>query len=352
MEKKKLEVQMPFEIGGVTIQPGTANTVHIPVSMLPNQSAFNLNLRIFHGRHPGKRLFISSTIHGDELNGIEAIRRVLSSPLIKHLRGTLITIPIVNMVGMLIQSRYLPDRRDLNRSFPGSETGSAAALLAHTFLTEIVEKCTHGIDLHTGSNNRTNLPQIRCDFESAEALKMALSFGTPVILKAKLRDGSLREASEKLGIPTICFEGGEALRFNENVIRSATKGIFRVMATLGMIPKEKCVAMKESPVISPTSRWARAPATGIFRTICYLGKKVLKGELIGKVTDSLGVSTANVVSPFDGIIIGQTLIPLVYQGDALFNIAWVLDPDRAEVAIEEFEEETEFNPPLDDPSTY
>jgi len=138
VEKKKLETQAPFEIGGVTIEPGTIKTVHIPISMLPNHTVFNLNLRVIHGRRPGKRLFISSTIHGDELNGIEAIRRILASPMSRHIRGTLIAIPIVNMIGTLIQSRYLPDRRDLNRSFPGSENGSAASQLAHTFLTESI----------------------------------------------------------------------------------------------------------------------------------------------------------------------------------------------------------------------
>lgn len=351
MKKNKLETQMPFEIGGVTIEPGTAKIVRIPIYMFPNQPGFNLNLRVIHGRHPGNRLFISSTIHGDELNGIETIRRVLASPRIKHIHGTLITIPIVNMVGMLMQSRYLPDRRDLNRSFPGSSTGSAASQLAYTLLTEVIEKCTHGIDLHTGSNNRTNLPQIRCDFNSEEALKMALAFGAPVILKANLRDGSLREAAGEIGIPTLLFEGGEALRFNEKPIHSATQGIFRVMTVLGMIHREKFVCIKESPIISPTSRWLRAPATGIFRTMCNLGQKVLKGTVIGEITDPFGINVVDVVSSFDGIIIGQTQIPLVYKGDALFNVAWVVDPARAAVAIEEFEEE-DLNLSLDDPTTY
>lgn len=352
MKKKKEKQHAPFEIGGEVIQPGVIKTVHIPLTMLPDHSAFNLKVRVIHGHHPGKRLFISSTIHGDELNGIEIVRRVLASPLIKHIKGTLIVIPIINMIGMVIQSRYLPDRRDLNRSFPGSDTGSMAAQLAHTFLTEIVEKCTHGIDLHTGSGQRTNLPQIRCDFQSDEALKISLAFGAPVILKAKLRDGSLREASEKLGIPTICFEGGEALRFNEFAVRAGVQGIFRVMAALGMIASDKCSAVKESPLLSPVSRWVRAPVTGIFRSTCSLGKKVLKGDIIGKVSDVLGINSTDVVASFDGIVIGHSQLPTVYKGDALFNIAWVSDPTKAEEVIEEFEEEAELNPSLDDPSTY
>ncbi|HUX78616.1 MAG TPA: succinylglutamate desuccinylase/aspartoacylase family protein [Alphaproteobacteria bacterium] len=352
MNKEKKEKRKPFEIGGVTVEPGTTKTIHIPISMLPNQASFNLNLRIIHGRRPGKCLLLSSTIHGDELNGIESIRRVLSSPHIKHLRGTLVALPVVNLIGLLNQTRYLPDRRDLNRSFPGSETGSAAAQLANTFLKEIVEKCTHGIDLHTGSDNRINLSQIRCDFESVETLQMALAFGAPVILKSKLRDGSLREASEKLGIPTILFEGGEALRFNEFAIRSAAQGIMRVMANLGMISQIKCVSAKESPVVSPASRWLRAPSTGIFRTTCNLGKKVLKGDILGKISDPLGVKNIDVTASFDGIVIGRSQLPIVYQGDALFNIAWVPDPAKAEATIEEFAEEDAFDVALGDPITY
>lgn len=353
MKIKKSEMQDPIEIAGVTIEPGTIKTVHIRLAMIPGHPAFTLNLRVIHGYRPGKRLFISSTIHGDELNGIETIHRVLASPLTHHLRGTLIAIPIVNTIGMLTQSRYLPDRRDLNRSFPGSETGSAAGQLAHVFLTEVVKKCTHGIDLHTGSNNRTNLPQVRCDFQSADSLKLALAFGAQIILKAKLRDGSLREAAEALGIPTITFEGGEALRFNEVVTRTAIQGIFRVLRSLGMIPSDKNPhTRKESAIISPMSRWLRAPDTGIFRTKIGLGNKVFKGDVIGTISDSLGLNYCDVTASFDGIVVGMTQLPLVYKGDALFNIAWVADPEKAEATIEELTEETELNPSLEDPITY
>jgi hypothetical protein len=339
VEKKSTDKQKPFEIAGQTIKPGTTHSVTLPFSMLPNHAAFDLDMRVIHGMRPGKRLFICATIHGDELNGIEIIRRVLASSLTKHIHGTLIAIPVVNLFGMLLHSRYLPDRRDLNRSFPGSPFGSSAAQLAHTFLTEIVAKCTHGIDLHTGSNNRLNLPQVRCDFQNDETLRLALSFGAPVILKSKIREGSLRESSEKLGIPTLTYEGGEAFRFNEFAIRAGVAGILRVMSALGMVHSGKCAAAKGSPVISPSSRWLRSPSTGVLRSACWLGDKVLKGDIIAKISDPLGVKTTDVVALVDGIVVGRTQSPLVYKGDALFNIAWVSDPTRAQATIEEFEEE-------------
>lgn len=339
MEEEKHKNQKPIEIGGTIIKPGSVQTVTVPLSMLPNHAAFDLDMRVIHGMRPGKRLFICSTIHGDELNGIEIIRRVLASSLTKHIHGTLIAIPIVNLFGTLLHSRYLPDRRDLNRSFPGSQQGSSAAQLANVFLTEIVSKCTHGIDLHTGSNNRLNLPQVRCEFDNPETLRLALSFGAPVILKSKIREGSLREASEKLGIPTLTFEGGEAFRFNEFAIRAGVAGILRVMSALGMIPAGKCATAKGTPVISPSSRWLRSPITGVLRSACWLGDKVLRGDVVAKISDPLGSHTTDVIAQFDGIVVGRTQSPLVYKGDALFNIAWVSDPTRAQATIEEFEEE-------------
>ncbi|MBX9785718.1 MAG: succinylglutamate desuccinylase/aspartoacylase family protein [Alphaproteobacteria bacterium] len=346
------EKQEPFEIGGEIIQPGTRKVVRIPTSMFPEFPAFNLTAYVIHGRLPGKKLFLSSTIHGDELNGIAAIKSVLSSHHTKHLKGTLIAVPIVNLVGTLIKSRYLPDRRDLNRSFPGSETGSQASQLAYLFLNEIVKKCTHGIDLHTGSDNRTNLPQIRCDFDSKEALNLALVFGAPVILKAKLRDGSLREASESLQIPTVVFEGGEALRFNKFAIRVAKNGILRVMAHLDMIDKTKFKAIKTPSLLSPASRWVRSPNTGILHTMCDLGHKVIKGDILGKIGDSLGLAHTNIVANFDGVVVGRTQLPFVFQGDAIFNVAWVPDPEKAEEILLEFKEEIELNVSSDDPTTY
>lgn len=335
MEEKKRLKQKPFEIAGVTIQPGTSQNILIPLSTHPSHAAFDLNIRVIHGLRPGKRLFISATIHGDELNGVEIIRRVLTLSSIKNIRGTLIVIPIVNLPGFLIHSRYLPDRRDLNRSFPGSQTGSSAAQLANTFLTEVVAKCTHGIDLHTGSDNRLNLPQIRCQFENSETMRLALAFGSPVILKSKLREGSLREASEKLGIPTLTYEGGETFRFNEFAIQEGFSGILRVMNALEMLHPGKRSSAKQPPLISPASRWLRSPTTGFFRSTCSLGDKILQGDVIAKVSDRFGENTMDVVALFDGIIIGRAQSPLVYKGDALFNVAVISDPKRAQEPIEE-----------------
>ena len=171
-----------FEIAGITVAPGSRTVVDLPMPKQSNHSNMNMPLHVIHGRRNGPVLFISAAIHGDELNGIEVIRRVLAHKSIAKIAGTLIAIPVVNSYGLIQQSRYLPDRRDLNRSFPGSQKGSLAARLAHLFVEEVVSKCTHGIDLHTGAVHRSNLPQIRADLDDDETRKLAESFGVPVLL--------------------------------------------------------------------------------------------------------------------------------------------------------------------------
>ncbi len=204
-----------FVIGGETIPLRSRRMIELPLPPLYTHSPLTLPVHVVRGAKSGPRLFVSAALHGDELNGTEIIRRLLNQTVLKRLRGTLVAVPIVNVYGLIHQSRYLPDRRDLNRSFPGSVKGSLAARLAHLFMTEIVHNCTHGIDLHTGAIHRSNLPQIRANLDDEETARLADSFGVPVLLNANLRDGSLREAAAEHGIPMLLYEAGEALRFGE-----------------------------------------------------------------------------------------------------------------------------------------
>ncbi len=187
------------------------------------------------GEGRGPFFFVSAAVHGDEINGVEIIRRLLQVKALNQIKGTLLAIPIVNPFGFIQRSRYLPDRRDLNRSFPGSPKGSLAGRLAHLFMTEIAERCDFGIDLHTGSNFRTNLPQVRASLDDERTIELARAFGAPVIVPSELREGSLRESIAELGKPVLVYEGGEALYFNEGAIRSGLRGIIRLMRHVGML---------------------------------------------------------------------------------------------------------------------
>lgn len=319
--KPRRERNRTLEIGGVTVPPGQRTSVDIPLAAMYTHSNVELTVHIINGRRPGPCLFVCAAIHGDELNGIDIIRRLLNYKQLNQLRGTLIAIPVVNVHGFLSQSRYLPDGRDLNRSFPGSERGSLAGRVASTFVRDILKNCTHGIDLHTGARHRSNLPQIRADLSHDETRHLAMQFGVPVVLDAKLRDGSLREAASDMGVPLLLYEAGEALRFDELCIRAGARGILNVMRELKMLPARKRAAKVPEAVVADDSRWVRAPTSGIMRSRVQLGARVKKGAILGDIADPLGLNESPVLSPDEAIVIGMTNLPLVHEGEALYHLA-------------------------------
>ncbi len=324
-------------IGGRSIPPGTRVTVELPVPLLYTHTPVTMPVQVLRGRRDGPRLFVCAAVHGDELNGVEIIRRLLRRPALDRLRGTLIAIPIVNVYGVLHQSRYLPDRRDLNRSFPGSERGSLAAKVADRFMTEIVANCTHGIDLHTAANHRTNLPQIRGNLDDPETLALARSFGVPVLINAAIRDGSLRAAAAEHGIPTLLYEAGEPLRFSELAIRPGVKGVINVMRALGMLPTSRRKHRVVEPFVARSSSWVRAPESGMFHSAKPLGARVERGEPIGAIADPFGDSEIEVTAEQPGLVIGRTQLPMVHQGDALFHVARFEDVEEVAQHVEDFQ---------------
>jgi predicted deacylase len=295
--------------------------VDVRVAPMYTHDDLSITVEVVRGKRPGPTLFISAAIHGDEINGVEIIRRLLQHKSLRNLRGTVLAIPIVNVYGFLNHTRYLPDGRDLNRSFPGSPKGSLTGRVAHTFTREILTKCDYGIDLHTGSRHRSNFPQIRADLDDPGALLMTEAFGVPLAIDAKIRDGSLRECAGDAGIPVILYEAGEALRFEEVYIRAGVKGIVNVMRAVGMLPKSRSRKPPPSPIISDQTSWVRAPESGILRTFAPLGERVVKDQKIAVVADPLGTAEVPILAPCDGMVIGRTNLPLVYEGDATFHIA-------------------------------
>lgn len=295
--------------------------IDLPVPSLYTHTQLEMPVQVVRGKKDGPTLFVSAAIHGDEINGVEIIRRVLNQKALNRLRGTLIAIPVVNIFGFINQSRYLPDRRDLNRSFPGSESGSLAARIAHLFLNDIVSHCTHGIDLHTAAIHRENFPHIRAVLDDDETKRMAQAFASPLILSSEIIDGSLRRAVEAKGINIIVYEAGEALRFNEFAIRAGVRGVISVMRAIGMLPASK--RLPPYTEVASDSVWIRAPQSGIVRLIKPLGSWVKKNEVLGVVADPFGDQEKHALAPYNGIIIGKTNLPLVNEGEALFHIAQV-----------------------------
>ncbi len=310
-----------FEFGGRQIAAGARETIELEVSVLANNTRMNLPVHVLHGGGDGPVLFISGVVHGDEIQGVEIVRRILAAPELKTINGTLLAVPIVNSFGFLNHSRYMPDRRDLNRSFPGSDRGSLASLLADLFFNEVVLRSAYGIDFHTAALHRTNLPQVRIAPDDRDLMALAEAFAPPVILTSKLREGSLRESAKNNGVKVLLYEGGEALRFDEAAIEAGVKGTLRVMNSIGMIASAPPVLPHFAPVHSSASAWLRAPEGGILHSVRRIGDRVGVNEPVGVISDPLGASQVAVIAEDDGIIIGRTNLPIVNRGDALFHVA-------------------------------
>lgn len=323
-----------LSIGGHEIAPGQRDSFELPVSTLYTNAPVQVPLRVINGRQAGPVLFLSAAVHGDELNGIEIIRRLMATPALKRMKGALIAAPMVNVLGVMHKSRYLPDRRDLNRAFPGSPEGSMASRLANLFCEEVLTHAQYGIDLHTAAIHRDNFPQIRADLDDDETKELSLAFGAPVMLNAGTPEGSLRGAAVANGVKVMVYEAGEALRYDETAIRVGVNGILNVMRSLGMLPPSRSRKKKPEPMIARSSSWVRANASGMMRPLAALGSAVKRGELLGKITTPFRDDEVDVKAPFGGIIIGRTNIPLIHEGEAMFHIARFEKPGELDERLE------------------
>jgi predicted deacylase len=324
-----------FAIGGVRVRAGASRSVELPLTRLVTGGDVSIPVQVVHGREQGPVVWVNAAIHGDEVVGVEVIRRVLGELSAKTLRGTLVAVPVVNVLGFMTGDRYLPDRRDLNRSFPGSARGSLAARIAHVFMTEVVAKCELGIDLHTAADRRANLPQVRADLDDAETRRLALAFGAPVALHASLRDGSLRQAARAAGARVLVYEGGEALRFDDESIGTGVAGVLRVLDALGMLPAEEDEepdADRPPTLVSRASGWVRARGSGVLQLEVQLGDLVEAGRRLGGISDTLGRRVRLVHADRPGIVVGLNRAPLVNTGDAVVHVAAVDEDQPGHIA--------------------
>ncbi len=324
------KINEPITVGEVTVKPGRKVQIELPFARVVTGATESLPVKVINGRSAGPNVWLSAAIHGDELNGIQIIRRVIKELDAKNLRGAVIAVPIVNPLGFISQSRYLPDRRDLNRSFPGSARGSTASRLAHLFMEQVVDHCSVGIDLHTATNHRINHPQIRADLDQPETLKLVRQFGAPFSVHARLRDGSLRQAATERGKTVLLYEAGQAHRFDHDSIETGVIGIMRTLRAMGMIDARL-------PRVRPTrlirrTRWVRARRGGIAEVEVALGERVEEGQSLASISDAFGMRPTQVKAPETGWVIARSLRPLVNAGDSLVHIASETGPDRDERA--------------------
>ena len=312
----------PLELLGRQVEPGTSKRFPFIPDRSFDASYLNTPVFVARGADPGPTLCLTGGIHGDELNGVEVVRRAFSTIEPAEFRGTLIGLPAINAEGIRSGDRYMSDRRDLNRSFPGRAGGSVAALVAHAVFNEVITKCDALVDFHTASNSRTNLPQIRADINDPDIEELAVHFGLGIVVAGSGPDSSLRREAAKAGIPAIIYEAGEPYRFQEHEIDAGVQGARNVMAYLDMIDAQE-MEVPETRIYE-RSRWVRVPPDngGFFFPDVALGAKVEPGDKLGRIIDPLTDTEFAVVSTVSGEVIGMALAQPVLMGYALFHIAW------------------------------
>jgi predicted deacylase len=309
---------LPMELLGEKVMPGTSQRLSWSATELFEGVPVSTPVLVINGEQPGPTLCLTAAVHGDELNGIEMVRRVMHDLEPDEVSGAIIGIPIVNVQGFRRGSRYLPDRRDLNRYFPGNPSGSAAARIAHSFFINVVAHCDAMIDLHTGSNDRANLPQIRADLRDPDVVTLTQGFGSMVILHSAPAVGTLRYAATRAGIPSVTLEAGGPSQLELNEVRHGVKGIETLVYTLGMI-KKRNVWRKPEPVYYRSS-WVRADDGGILLAEVSLGSTVRKGDLLGTINDPMSNARSELRSPYSGRIIGMARNQVVMPGFAAFHV--------------------------------
>ncbi|MDJ0740818.1 MAG: succinylglutamate desuccinylase/aspartoacylase family protein [Gammaproteobacteria bacterium] len=333
-----------FRVGRSDVAAGTRSTITLELPGLYTNDPVSMSVHVIHGKLDGPVVFVSAAVHGDEINGVEIIRRLLRTPALKRLRGTLLAVPIVNVFGFHNRSRYLPDRRDLNRSFPGSESGSLASRLGHVFMADVVNGADLGIDLHTAAIHRDNLPQIRADITDPILQPLAKAFSAPVLLHSAAPPGSLRSAAADIDVPVMVYEAGEALRFDELCIQFGVRGVINVLRLLDMLPPSRRRPSKPSAVLRSSS-WQRAPRSGILRAQTRLGDLVGKGDTLGVIADPNGDAEVALEAPYDGVLIGRANLPLVFEGEALFHVGRTRQTSLLEQHLDAFSDGNDIAPP-------
>jgi predicted deacylase len=313
---------------GAEVLPGTATRLAWSVKDSLAGISVPTPVLVVHGKNPGPRVCLTAALHGDELNGIEVVRRILYDLQPEKLSGTVIGVPIVNLQGFRRASRYLPDRRDLNRYFPGRPNGSSAARIAHSFFHEVIVHCHYLVDLHTGSFRRTNLPQLRADLTTPAVAELTRHMGAIVVLQSKGARGSLRRAAVDAGIPSVTVEAGEPLNVEPNAVQQGVQSIEALLSKLNMYPYKGLWARKSEPVYYK-SRWVRAPAGGILLNRARLGERIKRNQLLGVVTDPITNVAQEIHSPISGRVIGMALNQVMLPGFAAYHIGYQSTAEEA-----------------------
>ncbi|AVR44953.1 succinylglutamate desuccinylase [Christiangramia fulva] len=327
----KIDKNNVLEILGEKVPPGKGATINFNMAKLYTTTSVEVPVIIERSKKPGPVVLLTAGIHGDEINGVEIVRQIISKGINKPRIGTIICIPIVNIFGFLNMAREFPDGRDLNRVFPGTKHGSLASRFAFQFVKKILPIADFCLDFHTGGAARFNAPQIRVKRGDEQSLKYARIFNAPFTIHSKTITKSYRETCSKLGIPVLLFEGGKSLDSNKEIAKNGVDGAMRILSHLEMLgPKFEYPDVHKETVIIENSTWLRAKYSGLLHMKIPCGKHVEKGEYIATITDPYGKFRHKIKASNEGYIININESPIVYQGDAIFHISVQLKGENNE----------------------
>jgi predicted deacylase len=315
-----------FELLGESILPGESKTIEVEIAKLHTMTKLKIPVIIERSKIDGPTVLFSACLHGDEINGTEIVRQIIRKQINKPNRGTIICIPIINIFGFLNQTREFPDKRDLNRVFPGSKTGSLASRFAHFLVTEIIPKIDYAVDFHAGGASRFNAPQIRIAPNNLELKELASVFNSPFTLYSKNISGSFRNACTKLDVKMLLFEGGKSLDLNDMITEDGYQGAKRFLDHLDMLNlKKEAKKVSKKNIFIEKSSWVRANYSGMFHSMVTISAFVKKGDVMAIISDPFGKVEHKLKAPSDGYIINVNDAPIVYQGDAVFHISTRLE---------------------------
>jgi predicted deacylase len=312
----------PIVIFGESIIPGESKTINVEIARLHTTTKLNIPVIVRRSKIDGPVVLFSAGIHGDEINGVEIVRQLISKKINRPKKGTIICIPIINVYGFVNKSREFPDGRDLNRVFPGSKSGSLASRFAFHILTEIMPVVNYAVDFHAGGASRFNAPQIRLAQHNEELKILADVFNAPFTLYSKNILGSFRSASEKLNVKMLLFEGGKSLDINNHIADEGVNGVKRLLSHLDMLdPKHNVIQQKTPTIYIEKSGWVRAKCSGLLHDYNTIGTFLKKGSVLATITDPYGKFERKVKAPNDGYVINANLSPIVYEGDAIYHMS-------------------------------
>ncbi len=319
-----------------TVHPGEIANLALPLPELYSCAPLFMPIKVIHGENKGPCLVVFSVLKGVELNGLEIANRIIEYLDPSRLSGTIIAIPVMNVYGLTHYPSNLPTGNDLANCFPGEENGTYGERIAYLVTQEILKKADYCIELETGDINHNILPQVYCNFDNTKTKELAKAFQSPVVTNVALEEHKLRQTAEELQIPLLVYQGGEAMRFDENAITLGVDGIKNVMRAIDMLRREPIQEVK--PIFSREEEWILANKGGILRPTVSLGQTIEEGEIIGTISDPFGTDeTEYIQSPHKGIVVGVNTSPLIYEGLRIFKTASFLDYDKAEAAIEEWD---------------